>query len=78
MLVAVGWLAGQTDWDTLRPEPFQWPLFLVALTLMAVPSLMATWPEHRKRTQPVVLKTPLMREKVKRTNCQNENCHKNT
>lgn len=47
-------LQGQTDWDTLRPEPFQWPLFLVALALMALPSLMAAWPgrklsEHRGR-----------------------------
>jgi hypothetical protein len=57
-------LAGRTDWDTLRPEPFKWPLFLVALTLMAVPSLMATWPARRKGTQSLVLKTPLMREKV--------------
>jgi hypothetical protein len=37
-------LAGQTDWATLRPGPFKWPLFLVALVLMALPSLMATWP----------------------------------
>ena len=36
-------LQGWTDWDTLRPGPFQWPLFLVALALMALPSLMATW-----------------------------------
>jgi hypothetical protein len=41
-------LAGQTDWDTLRPTPFKWPLFLVALTLMAVPALMATWPATRR------------------------------
>jgi hypothetical protein len=39
-------LAGQTDWDTLRPGPFKWPLFLVAMVLMALPSLMATWPER--------------------------------
>jgi hypothetical protein len=57
-------LAGRTDWDTLRPESFQWPLFLIALTLMAAPGLIATWPERRKRTPSVVLKTPLMREKV--------------
>ena len=37
-------LQGWTDWDTLRPEPFKWPLFLVALALMARPSLMAAWP----------------------------------
>ena len=34
-------LQGWTDWDTLRPEPFQWPLFLVALALMALPGLLA-------------------------------------
>jgi hypothetical protein len=42
-------LAGQTDWDTLRPSPFKWPLFLVALALMAVPALMATWPATSRR-----------------------------
>ena len=35
---------GRTDWDTLRPEPFKWPLFLIALVLMAGPTFMATWP----------------------------------
>ncbi len=39
-------LAGRTDWDTLRPEPFKWSLFLVALALMAVPSLVAAWPKR--------------------------------
>jgi hypothetical protein len=57
-------LAGRTDWDTLRPEPFKWPLFLVALALMAVPSLMATWPGGRTRPQTLVPKARLMREKV--------------
>jgi hypothetical protein len=37
-------LQGRNDWDTLRPEPFKWPLFLVALTLMALPGLKAIWP----------------------------------
>ena len=37
-------LAGKSDWGSLRPGPFKWPLFLVALVLMAVPSLMATCP----------------------------------
>jgi hypothetical protein len=37
-------LAGPVDWDALRPTPFQWPLFLVALVLMAVPTLLATCP----------------------------------
>jgi hypothetical protein len=43
-------LLGRSDWDTLRPEPFKWPLFLMALVLMAVPTLMTTWPgPSRKR-----------------------------
>jgi hypothetical protein len=37
-------LAGRSDWDTLRPAPFKWPLFLLALALMALPTLVATWP----------------------------------
>jgi hypothetical protein len=45
-------LAGRTDWETLRPEPFQWPLFLLALALMALPSLSAVWPrDKRPRTK---------------------------
>lgn len=43
-------LGGQLDWATLRPESFKWPLFLVALALMALPSLMATWPGPRNVT----------------------------
>lgn len=38
-------LAGRSDWATLRPESFKWPLFLCALTLMAWPSLVAAWPQ---------------------------------
>jgi len=38
-------LAGQLDWDTLRPAPFKWPLFLLALAMMALPSLRAAWPQ---------------------------------
>jgi hypothetical protein len=50
-------LAGRLDGDTLRPGPFKWPLFVIALALMAVPSLMATWPggtpfPHARRGQP--------------------------
>lgn len=37
-------LRGQPDWNTLRPGPFNWPLFLVALALMAWSGLTATWP----------------------------------
>jgi hypothetical protein len=44
-------LAGRGDWDALRPGPFQWPLFLLALALMALPSLVATWPARRTRLQ---------------------------
>jgi hypothetical protein len=36
-------LQGRPDWGMVRPGTFKWPLFLVALALMAVPSLMATW-----------------------------------
>jgi hypothetical protein len=44
-------LGGRGDWETLRPEPFKWPLFLLALVLMALPSLMATWPTRRAKIQ---------------------------
>jgi hypothetical protein len=54
-------LAGQTDWDTLRPEPFKWPLFLVALALMALPSLIATWPTHTTRLQTTLSEAPIER-----------------
>lgn len=43
-------LGGRLDWATLRPESFKWPLFLVALALMALPSLRATWPWRRNVT----------------------------
>jgi hypothetical protein len=39
-------VAGPVDWDILRPTLFKWPLFLVALVLMALPTLMATWPKR--------------------------------
>lgn len=57
-------LAGRTDWDTLRPEPFNWPLFLMALALMALPSLMATWPGRKASPQTTGPKAPLMHEQV--------------
>lgn len=41
-------LGGRLDWDTLRPGPFKWPLFLIALALMALPSLAAVWPGRDK------------------------------
>ncbi len=59
-------LAGQTDWDTLRPEPFKWPLFLVALALMALPSLIAAWPTRTARSQTALSRAPLAREEVGR------------
>jgi hypothetical protein len=45
------WLRGQTDWATLRPGPFKWPLFLLALALMALPSLAAVWPGRSRRAE---------------------------
>lgn len=45
------WLRGQPDWHTLRPETFQWPLFLLALVLLAAPTLRATWPAGRRLSQ---------------------------
>ena len=44
-------LQGRTDWDTLRPESFQWPLFLIALVLMAWPTLVAVWPWRKVDTE---------------------------
>lgn len=43
--------AGPVDWNTLRPTPFKWPLFLVALVLMAAPTLAATWPGFASGTR---------------------------
>ncbi len=48
-------LAGPVDWDALRPTPFQWPLFLVALVLMAVPALLATCPVRFAKPRSVSL-----------------------
>jgi hypothetical protein len=36
--------AGRSDWNDLRPGAFNWPVFLVAFALMALPSLVTTWP----------------------------------
>jgi len=52
-------LAGPVDWDTLRPTPFQWPLFLVALSLMAVPTLSATWPRLKPDSKVVGVQSEL-------------------
>ena len=43
------WMAGNPDWNTLRPEAFHWLQFLMALLLMAWPALAATWPVSRGR-----------------------------
>ena len=37
-------LAGRSDWATLRPASFPWPLFLIALALMAGSGLAMAWP----------------------------------
>jgi hypothetical protein len=57
-------LAGRSDWDTLRPEPFQWPLFLAALALMAIPSLLATWPRSGGTVQASTSQTSIAREEA--------------
>lgn len=49
----------QVDWDTLRPEPFKWPVFIVALTMMALPSLTAVWPSGRAGGQSFISPAPL-------------------
>ena len=38
-------LQGQAYWDVVYPDRFNWPLFLVGLFLMAVPGLVAAWPD---------------------------------
>ena len=50
MADAIGALVrGNVGWDG-RPSAFNWPLFLLAIALMAVPSLQATWPWRRNVT----------------------------
>jgi hypothetical protein len=61
-------LAGRADWDTLRPEPFKWPLFVVALVLMAVPSLMAVWPGYKLKTQTSIPEALMNRQQNDRPN----------
>ena len=43
-------LAGRSDWTTIWPGPFNWPLFCLALALMALPVLTATWPTAGRRS----------------------------
>jgi hypothetical protein len=59
-------LAGRPDWDTLRPEPFQWHLFLLALALMALPSLLATWPQSGTMVHTPVRHPSITREEASR------------
>jgi hypothetical protein len=52
MADAIGALVrGNVGWDG-QPSAFNWPLFLLAMVLMAVPSLWATWPWRRNVTAP--------------------------
>jgi hypothetical protein len=43
-----GWISGGTNWRSTQPAVFNWPLFLLAFMMMAVPSLMAVWPAKNK------------------------------
>lgn len=40
--------AGQADWNLLPPGEFRWPLFWLALILMAAPLLSSVWPREIK------------------------------
>lgn len=42
------WIRGGRNWGSTQPEIFNWSVFLIALLLMTVPSLMATWPAKKK------------------------------
>jgi hypothetical protein len=42
------WISAGTNSRSIQPDVFNWPMFLIALLLMAVPSLMATWPTKKK------------------------------
>jgi hypothetical protein len=46
------WVQGRNDWAMLRPGPFKWPIFLIALALMAWPSMAAAWPWPRRKAEP--------------------------
>jgi hypothetical protein len=57
MADAIGALVwGNMSWDG-RPSAFNWPLFVLAMVLMAVPSLQATWPWPRNITAPPALRS---------------------
>lgn len=42
------WIRGGTNWRSTQPAAFNWPLFLIALIMMAVPSLMAALPAKKE------------------------------
>ena len=42
------WIRGGKNWGSAQPEIFNWPVFLIALIMMALPSLMAVWPAKKK------------------------------
>ena len=45
-------LGGRSDWATLRPTSFPWPLFLIALALMAGSGLAMAWPYPHRASPP--------------------------
>jgi hypothetical protein len=47
------WISGGTNWGSTQPGVFNWPLFLIAFILMAVPSLTVVWPvKSRNQSHP--------------------------
>jgi hypothetical protein len=46
------WLRGGTNWRSTQPGVFNWPLFLIAFLMMAIPSLMAAWPAKKEENCP--------------------------
>jgi hypothetical protein len=44
--------AGRPDWNTLPAGNFSWPLFLLAMILMAVPVLRSVWPSGKVPAEP--------------------------
>jgi hypothetical protein len=42
------WIRGGRNWGSVQPEVFNWLVFLIALIMMAMPSLMAVWPAKKK------------------------------
>ncbi len=42
------WIRGGRNWVSAQPEIFNWPVFLIALIMMAIPSLVAVWQAKKK------------------------------